>query len=117
MLRMRTLLRPVLILILLAHVVHAQSQSDQTLTNDDVIRMVRAQVSTAVIIAAIRDANVRFDLSPTGLIALKDANVGDQIIQAMQDRVRARSSGTDAVTLGAPEKSDRLAATKDRESL
>jgi hypothetical protein len=66
----------------------------QALTNEDVIKMVRAQLSTNIIIATIDSANFNFDLSPTGLIGLKEAGVEDRIIEAMQTKVRTRDAGT-----------------------
>ena len=93
----------------------AQAPTSQALTNEDIIKMVRAQLSTNIIIATIDSANFNFDLSPTGLIGLKAAGVEDRIIEAMQARVRTRDAGTttDVSTRGAPEKSELLAASKD----
>ena len=95
----------------------AQAPSSQALTNEDIIKMVRAQLSTSIIIATIDSASFTFDLSPTALIALKEAGVEDRIIEAMQARVRTRDTGatTDASTRAAPEKSELLAASKDPE--
>ena len=92
-----------------------QAPAAQALTNEDVIKMARAQLSPSIIISTIDAADFRFDLSPTGLIALKDAGVNDRIIEAMQARVRARDAGktTDASTRAAPEKSELLGASKD----
>lgn len=64
----------------------AQSSSaDAQLKNSDVIGMVRAGLSQDVVITAIRQAKRRtFDLSPSGLIALKNARVPDVVIAVMQ---------------------------------
>ena len=74
----------------------------------------RAQLSTNIIITTIESAACVFDLSPAGLISLKEAGVDDEIIRAMQERVRALASGllTDAATRSAPEKSELLATAK-----
>jgi hypothetical protein len=116
MLKRRETLRLGLLLVLFATAaVSAQNQTRQTLTNDDIIKMVQAQLSTSIILATMDSANVNFDLSPNGLIALKQAGVDDQMIAAMQAKSRARESGTttNAVTRSAPEKSDSLATSKD----
>ena len=115
--RTGTLRLGVLLVLLLAAAASAQSQAGQTLTNDDIIRMVRAQLSPNIILATMDSSNVDFDLSPNGLIALKQAGVDDQIVAAMQAKSRARETGTttDAVTRRVPEKSDFLATSKDPE--
>jgi hypothetical protein len=79
--------------------------------------MVRAQLSTNVILTTIDSASLNFDLSPNGLIGLKEAGIDDRIIEAMQAKWRARGAGTttDAVTRSAPEKSELLATSKDPE--
>jgi hypothetical protein len=89
-----------------------QVPAGQALTNEDIIKMVRAQLSSNIIISTLEGADFRFDLSPTGLIGLKDAGVDDRIIAAMQARVRARdaSKTTGASTRAAPEKSELLAS-------
>jgi hypothetical protein len=70
----------------------ARGQAGDGLTNDDVSKMVRAQLSTNIILTTIRSANAKFDLSPSGLIALKDAGVSEQIIEAMLARGPSRES-------------------------
>jgi hypothetical protein len=113
--RTRTLRLGLLLVLLLGAAASAQNQPRQTLTNDDIVKMVRAQLSTNIILATMDSANVNFDLSPNGLIALKQAGVDDQMIAAMQAKSRVRESGTttDAVTRTAPEKSEFLATSKD----
>jgi len=86
-----------------------------TLTNDDIVRMAQAKLPPHIIIATIESANLDFDLSPDGLIRLKESGVEDRVIQTMQAKTRERESGatTDAVTRSAPENSRRLATSKD----
>lgn len=56
------------------------------MTNADVIVMVNAGLSEAVILNSVRQAAKRaFDLSPSGLVSLKKAKVPDSIIVAMQN--------------------------------
>lgn len=57
------------------------------MTNDQVIQLVAAGLSDAVITISIRQAPARaFDLTTEGLIALKKAGVSDALILVMQER-------------------------------
>lgn len=57
------------------------------MVNDDVVKLVKAGLSDQVIITSIRQApNKDFDVTPKGLIALKDARVSDAVIVAMQEK-------------------------------
>src|SRR5262245_20512990 len=95
----------------------AQAPTSQALTNEDIVKMVRAQLSPNIIIATFDSANFNFDLSAAGLIGLKESGVEDRIIEAMQARVRTHDAGTttDVSTRAVPEKSELLAASKDPE--
>lgn len=62
-----------------------QGAADPSMTNTDVINMVAAKLGDAVIITAIQSApRADFDLSPKGLIALKQNGASDAVIAAMQ---------------------------------
>ena len=84
------------------------------MTNDDVIQLVTAGLSEQVVTTSIRQAPARnFDLTPTGLIALKKAGVSDAVILAMQERgapvqapvaSEAKTPPKYDATLGAPPK-------------
>ena len=93
----------------------AAVQSGEPLTNGDIVKMVRAQLSTNVIMTTIEATPVKFDLSSAGLISLKEAGVDDRIIEAMQAKARARDAGTTTggAVLIAPEKSELLATSKE----
>jgi len=70
----------------------------ETLTNDDVVKLVRAGLADDTISLSIRSAEqVRFDTSANGLAALGKAGVSDQVVQTMISR---NSSG--AATKAAP---------------
>lgn len=61
------------------------SASASKMTNADVVKLIAAGLSEQVVITAVRQApNREFDLSPSGLLALKAANVPDAVIVAMQ---------------------------------
>jgi hypothetical protein len=76
------------------------------LTNADVIAMVAAGLSAEVIVKSIGMASsTDFDVTPTGLIALKKAKVPDGVISAMQDS-GAIGSGDKGKDVKAPSKYD-----------
>lgn len=54
-------------------------------TNFDLVEMTRAGVGEEVIISTIRSRGGRFDLSPAGLIALKQSGVSDRVVMAAQN--------------------------------
>ena len=56
---------------------------DAPLTNAHVIAMVKASLDESIIIAKIRSSPKNFDLSPEGLIELKQAGVSNKIMEAM----------------------------------
>src|SRR5216684_888794 len=62
-------------------------QAAKSVTNADVVSMTTAKLSDAVIVGAVQQAaEADFDLSPSALIALKNAGVSDRVLQAMQAR-------------------------------
>lgn len=75
-----------------ATVASAQSSTTQKLTNDDVVRMVKAKFAENVIIGAIETNESDFDLSVNGLFGLRSAGVSDSVISAMQRRSTGRSN-------------------------
>jgi hypothetical protein len=79
--------------------------------NDDVLRMVQAKLSPAIVISTISSApSVNFDLSPSGVIVLKNSGVQEAVIQAMitREKEMLRSPNPDA-----PERSERLSSSRD----
>lgn len=88
----------------------AQAAGDQpdrkakpsAMTNADVVELVKAGLSDAVIVTAIKQAPARsFDLTPAGLIALKKAKVSDKVISAMQHSADQRPAKATAPASGA----------------
>src|SRR6185369_11178676 len=68
----------------------AQGAAGPPLTNTDVIKLVAAKLSDAVIITAIQSApRAAFDLSTNSLIVLKQNGVSDPVIAAMQKAMPA----------------------------
>ena len=64
----------------------------QKLTNQDVIKMVKAGISQELIVETIKNGVPDFDLSSDGIIALKKEAVPDAIIQAMLARTKQTST-------------------------
>lgn len=60
------------------------AQQADTLTNNAIIRMEKANLEDEVIMDVIRGSAVNFDLSETGIRKLRDANVSFQVIEAME---------------------------------
>lgn len=54
-----------------------------SLTNKDVLDMIKSGLATEVIVAKIKSSPASFDTSPTALAELKSANVPDEIVLAM----------------------------------
>jgi len=55
------------------------------LTNQDVIRLVKAKVSDDLIISKIKQSKTKFDTSVDALVALKQAGVSDNLIAVMMN--------------------------------
>lgn len=62
------------------------SQAQDSLTNEDVVTMVRSEIGLAVIEAKIDASAPRFDVSTEGLVKLKDDGVPSNIIAMMVRR-------------------------------
>lgn len=73
---------------------HPQSHSPASskITNDHVIRMVKAGVPESAIIASIQSSRGEFDLSADGLLALHRAGVNQRILETMIASQSAKSS-------------------------
>jgi hypothetical protein len=57
--------------------------AQEVLTNDGVVKMVKAGLPETVIIQKIRSSERKFDTSTDGLVRLKSAGVPDKVIEAM----------------------------------
>jgi hypothetical protein len=70
--------------------------AQEVLTNDGVIKMVKAGLAESVIIQKIRTSQKKFDTSTDGLIKLKGAGVPDKVIEAMVGGAPASAPATAA---------------------
>lgn len=64
---------------------------NETMTNTEVISLVKAGLSPTIIINKIRTSKTDFDLSTDGLIALKQAGVSDDVVGAMLEAKTGRN--------------------------
>jgi hypothetical protein len=63
--------------------IQAERAAREVLTNEDVVKMVKAQVPADVIVGKIQRSETSFRLDTQGLISLKEGGVSDDIIRAM----------------------------------
>jgi hypothetical protein len=63
--------------------VEAEELSSTGLGNADVIEMTNAKFGDSTILAAMAANEMRFDISPRALVALKEAGVSEKVIEAM----------------------------------
>jgi hypothetical protein len=91
-----------LTLVLLCLVASAQ-QTPQKLTNDDIIKMTRDGFTEGVIVALIDGSYTAFDVSISGLTALKEAGVGSKVMEAMlKAETKKRQAAEASVPDGRP---------------
>jgi hypothetical protein len=57
--------------------------SSEILTNHEILQLVKAKMSDAVVITKIKASTCRFDVSTQSLTALKEAGVSDAVLQVM----------------------------------
>ncbi len=58
-------------------------QSERTLTNEDVLELIEAGLSPDLIVTMIETSRSEFDTDVTTILELKEAEVPDQVLQAM----------------------------------
>jgi hypothetical protein len=80
-------MQPIQLLVcLLAILAMPSASAQQTLNNDSVIRMVKMGFQEDMIINAINRSPGTYNTSTDGLVALKNARVGDKVVSAMVSR-------------------------------
>jgi len=70
----------------------AAQQTAKALTNEDVISMVKNVLPESVILGAIKTNETNFDISATGLIALKKAGVSAKVMEAMLNAANSKKA-------------------------
>jgi hypothetical protein len=71
------------VLLLLPPLGFAGQQQSKPLTNEDIVSMVAGGLDESLVISAIQANEENFDVSSNALLALKQAKVGDKVLQAM----------------------------------
>lgn len=65
--------------------------ASDALTNNDVVKMVKAKLGEDIIISTISSSACNFDTGVNGMVRLKEAGVSDPVIKAMRD-VQAKAN-------------------------
>lgn len=81
---------PIFVLFLCSGFAFAQ----QLLNNDSVIRLVKAGLSNELIVSTINASPAAYDTSANGLIALKQAGVGEKVLAAIVTKSAAHTEAT-----------------------
>ncbi len=77
----------VLLLLLVVVLIVPPVKGEDTLTNQDVVKMVSAGLGESLIVAKVKQTpNVNFSLEVDDLVALRKAGVSERVIQAMLER-------------------------------
>jgi hypothetical protein len=84
--------------------------AQDALTNEGVIKMVKAGLSEDLILSAIADQRSNFSLAAIDLIALKEAGVSEKILKAMMAKGRGASAAPSAATETKPPEASQAAA-------
>lgn len=87
----------------------AQSTSqsgEEVLTNESVVKMVRANLSPIIIISKIRTSKTQFNLTTDELIRLQKDRVSDDVIRAMVDASSSQSARISQLGAGDITKTD-----------
>jgi hypothetical protein len=77
--------------LLLTLVLFAGAQ--EVLTNDAVVKMVKAGLSEDVVLSVVRSSPAKYDLTSDQLIALKSVGVPDRVVSAMVERAAGGALG------------------------
>lgn len=80
--------------------VQPQQTGSALLTNKDVVEMIKAGLTSDIVVAKIRSSQTNFDTSPTALADLKTANVPDAVILAMVKGPAVSVPGKSETTIG-----------------
>jgi hypothetical protein len=71
----------------------AWAQEKKALTNEDVVKMVKAGLPESTIALAIQQSEPRFDTSASGLVGLKERGVPPSVMEAMIRAGQTKTSG------------------------
>lgn len=71
----------------------ATAFAQDEMTNDEVISLTKAGLSSSIIVGKIKTSKTSFDMSTDALIKLKQAGVGDDVVGAMLEAKSGKSVG------------------------
>jgi len=80
--------------LVLAVICSADASAQEPLSNDSVIKMVKAGLSEAVVVSMVKTQPAQYTLTPDQLISLKAAGVPDAVVAAMVERSAGSGPGT-----------------------
>lgn len=78
-------------------IAQAQTAASTALTNMGIIEMHKSGLSTEIILSSIETSVCKFNLSSTGLVALKKAGIDDAVIKYMIDK-QANKGGSPTIS-------------------
>jgi hypothetical protein len=85
-------------------IVMTMLSSDEILTNDSIIKLIKAGIDEDLIISKIRDSQHSFDLSVQGMVALKEGGVSDRLMHFLMDTTKPpEAKAAPARTIAVPE--------------
>ncbi len=67
--------------------------AQEPLTNDSVVKMVKAGLSEDVIVSMVKTQPAKYTLTPEQLITLKSAGVPDRVVAAMVEKGAGAGAG------------------------
>ena len=70
-----------------------QQAAATAITSYDLVNMTRAGIGDDLIISSMHSRGIQLDLSPQGLISLKESGVSDRVVYAAQQMATARGYG------------------------
>lgn len=95
----RTSLISALLIIALLAGTRVWAQNGKALTNQDVISMTKSLLPERVILSAIKTNDTDFDISASGLIALRKAGATTKVMEAMLDAANNKKNGANGAAL------------------
>src|ERR1035437_9459574 len=93
------------------------ASSQEPLTNDSVIKMIKAGLSEDVIASMVKTQPAKYTITPEELISLKTAGVPDRVVAAMVEKNAGGTSGPISTATGATPVAGTVAAGNPNDPL
>jgi hypothetical protein len=94
-------------------IVLAMLTSDEILTNDAIIKLVKVGINEDVIIAKIQESLCSFDLSVDGMVALKESGVSDRLMAVLMNPTKPPEAKPAPTPIRPPEVAVKPTAPKE----